>query len=73
MHAPKKLSDEMFLEMRWRCLSLAADLDRADRQGVSDARLQQLRDAFGILLDGKPDRAQRVQMLFSDQSREIVG
>jgi hypothetical protein len=67
------LSDESFLEMRWRCLSLAADLDRADRQRISDPRLGQLESALRILLDGKGDRAERVQMLFSDQTREVAG
>jgi hypothetical protein len=66
------LSDESFLEMRWRCLSLAADMDRAERQQVSDPRLQQLQSALRILLDGKGARAERVQMLFSDQTREVA-
>ena len=65
------LSDESFLEMRWRCLSLAADLDRADRQRISDPLLDQLRAALRLLLDGEGNRAERVQMLFSDRSPEI--
>src|SRR5437763_13008805 len=31
MRSAKQTLDEMFLEMRWRCLSLAADLDRVER------------------------------------------
>jgi len=60
-----------FLEMRWRALSLAADLDRIDRapggkQLAADPRLKSLRDAIKVLLEDKPDRAERVQMIFSD-------
>jgi hypothetical protein len=65
------LSDESFLEMRWRCLSLAADLDRAGRQQISDPRIEQLHAALRLLVDGRGDRAERVQMLFSDRSAEI--
>ena len=52
--------------MRWRCLSLAADLDRLDRAGATDPRREKLLKAIAILLDQNPDRAQRVQLLFSD-------
>src|SRR4051812_17479242 len=47
--------EQHYLEMRWRCLSLAADLDRVERAAGgaallnSDARLTKLREAFGIL------------------------
>jgi hypothetical protein len=64
--------DATFLEMRWRCLSLAADLDRVQRGSggdtliASDARLLQLRQAIGELLSDKPGRAERVQTIFSD-------
>jgi hypothetical protein len=70
MPSTVSISDETFLEMRWRCLSLAADLDRADRAGVNpnDPRLAQLRRAITILLEENPGRAQRLQMLLSDQS-----
>jgi hypothetical protein len=62
---PQQL-DQSFLEMRWRCLSLAADLDRLDRAGATDPRREKLLKAIAILLDQNPDRAQRVQLLFSD-------
>ena len=70
MPPPNTLSDEAFLEMRWRCLSLAADLDRVDRAGSSksDARLVKLREAIGVLLHSNPNRAERVQLIFSDKS-----
>jgi len=71
MSDPQNLLDQTFLEMRWRCLSLAADLDRLDRAGGdsagNDDRLVKLRQAIGVLLlQDAPDRAQRVQMIFSD-------
>ena len=67
--SPKTLSEDAFLEMRWRCLSLAADLDRLDRAGSSsDARLLKLREAIGVLLDGRANRAERVQLIFTDHT-----
>jgi hypothetical protein len=63
--------DQYFLEMRWRCLSLAADLDRVERSTggpdalKSDLRLQKLRRAIGALLEASP-RAEAVQNIFSD-------
>lgn len=56
--------------MRWRCLSLAADLDRAQRAEVSqsDPRLVKLREALGVLLGDNPDRADRVQLIFTDKT-----
>jgi hypothetical protein len=60
--------------MRWRCLSLAADLDRIERSpggaGVlgSDPRLQRLRQAIGVLLEGRGNRAEQVQNIFSDKT-----
>jgi hypothetical protein len=68
----KKLLDETFLEMRWRCLSLAADLDRLDRGGSelvsADTRIVKLRRALSVLLESAPNRAERVQMIFSDMT-----
>ena len=66
--------DLQFLEMRARCLSLAADLDRIERSAggpallESDPRIQKLRRAITILLDERTNRAEQVQMLFSDQT-----
>jgi hypothetical protein len=59
--------DQSFLEIRSRCLSLAADLDRLDRAAINDPRRQTLRQALQILMDVKaPTRAQQVQLLYSD-------
>jgi hypothetical protein len=75
MRDAKHTLDQQFLEMRWRCLSLAADLDRIHRAENgpdllrNDARLQTLRRAINVLTeDASPDRAARVQMIFSDMS-----
>ena len=66
--------EQYFLEMRWRCLSLAADLDRVERADggpnllLSEPRLLKLRQAIQILTDGKDSRAERVQNVFSDKT-----
>lgn len=69
MPAPQLL-DRHFLDMRCRVLDLAAALDRIERseggRRLQDARLELLHAAISILSDGEPDRAARVQMLFSD-------
>jgi hypothetical protein len=66
--------DQYFLEMRWRCLSLAADLDRVQRSDggaallKSDPRIAKLQKAITALLEDVPNRAERVQDIFSDKS-----
>jgi hypothetical protein len=67
----KETIEGYFPEMRWRCLSLAADLDRLDRVGGAaegEPRMRQLREALAVLLSGERDRARRVQMIFSDRT-----
>lgn len=70
----KDVLDRQFLEMRWRTLSLAADLDRIGRGAdgartlKEDARLQKLRRALEVLMSEGVDRAERVQMIFSDMT-----
>jgi hypothetical protein len=73
MRSAKETLDQQFLEMRWRCLSLAADLDRIERgpggsDAISDPRLIKLRQAIGVLLESSPNRAERVQLIFSDKT-----
>jgi hypothetical protein len=72
MPSAQELLDQYFLEMRWRCLSLAADLDRVQRGSdpavQSDARLVKLRKAIASLLEDSPNRAERVQDIFSDHT-----
>jgi hypothetical protein len=70
----KEMLDRYFLEMRWRCLSLAADLDRIERAAggnavlQSDPRLVKLKEAIGILIRPGPNRAEQVQNIFSDKT-----
>ena len=75
MQDAKAAMERYYLEMRWRCLSLAADLDRIERSpggpGVlgSDPRLAKLRQAISVLLEGKgPNLAEQVQNIFSDKT-----
>ena len=74
MRNARQVLDDTFLEMRWRCLSLAADLDRIQRAGDGpnvlerDERLAKLRKAIEVLNSTDPDRAERVQMIFSDKT-----
>ena len=66
--------EQYFFEMRWRCLSLAADLDRIERSPGgsdllrSDVRLRKLHDALGVLREGGTNRAEQVQLIFSDKT-----
>jgi hypothetical protein len=74
MQDAKAALDRYFLEMRWRCLSLAADLDRVERSPggadvlQSDPRLQKLREALNALTQTGSNRAQQVQLIFSDKT-----
>lgn len=72
MNAPA-LVDRYYLEMRWRCLSLAADLDRIQRaeggrQALAEPRIAQLRQAIKLLLCDEPNRAEQLQLLLSDKT-----
>ena len=72
-NAPDTL-ERYYLEMRWRALSLAADLDRVQRSDGSrqlmqaDPRIAKLRQAFNVLLSDAPNRAEQVQLIFSDKT-----
>ena len=62
--------DRNFLEIRHRMLDIAAALDRIDRADNaantrSDPRYLQLQQAIRVLTDGKPERTERIQMVFS--------
>lgn len=59
-----------FLKMRHGLLDVAAALDRIDRADGAEAvqrdpRMTMLREAVHTLTSGKPDRAERVQLIFS--------
>jgi hypothetical protein len=77
MFNAQQLLDEYLMEMRWRCLSLAADFDRVERAAggaaalASDARVDQVRQALRAILEppaGNADRAERVQLIFTDHT-----
>ncbi len=74
MRDARQTLEQYFLEMRWRCLSLAADLDRIERSPggpaliESDPKLKQLRESIKVLLEGKTNRAEQVQNIFSDKT-----
>ena len=74
MQSGKDLLNHQFLEMRARALALAADLDRIERSEggpallEADPRIQKLRRAIKLLLDERGNRAEQIQMLFSDMS-----
>lgn len=62
--------DRGYLELRCRIIDLAAGLDRIERGTDAgavggDDRIRKLSEAMKLVLDGKPDRAARAQMLFS--------
>ncbi len=64
--------DRDFLEIRCRLIDIAAAMDRIGRaQGAEaamrDDRAGKIGEALRMLTDGQPDRAERVQMLFSDR------
>lgn len=65
-----EILDRNFLELRHRVLDIAAGLDRIDRADDAaktrlDPRYLQLGEAVRLLIDGKPDRTERIQMVFS--------
>lgn len=63
-----ELLDRDYLCVRSRILDIAAALDRIDRgSGAGDARIIALRSGIARLIDDEPDRARRVQMVFSDE------
>src|SRR5437870_1492357 len=63
--------DRVYLEIRCKLLDVAASLDRVARaEGgdrlQSEPRLAQIKQGIQILSSGGADRAERIQMLFSD-------
>lgn len=64
--------DQYFLEIRAKLIEVAASLDRIERADTSepvdgDPRLDQIRESVEILNSGGFDRAERMQMVFSDE------
>ena len=63
--------DRHFLEIRCRLLDLAAVLDRIERSSgaesaLADARMREIRGGLEILQSRGTDRAERIQLAFSD-------
>jgi hypothetical protein len=68
----RQVLDRHYLEIRARLLEVAACLDRIDRADSSDAlqndpRLALIREGIEILNTPDNDRAERIQLLFSDR------
>jgi hypothetical protein len=64
----EQIFERWFLETRSRLLEVAANLDRIDRAPggrVDDPRRAAIEEALRILLGPGPDRAERIQMIFS--------
>jgi hypothetical protein len=67
----KAALDRVYLEVRCKLLDVAACLDRVARAEdspsvESDPRMAQIVKGIGILAQAGTDRAERIQMLFSD-------
>ena len=73
MRAANLILDESFLEVRAKLLEIAATLDRVDRSADEEGPLtaaaqsqrERIDDAVRILLSEGPNRAERLQRLFS--------
>jgi hypothetical protein len=64
----ERVMDRDFLGIRCRLIELAAALDRIGRNdgdAAGDPRMKQILRSLEILADGRPDRAERVQAVFS--------
>jgi hypothetical protein len=71
--AAPEVFDREFLEIRAKVLEVAACLDRLDRAPGTvqqDPRMVRLRQAIDLLADSRPDRAERVQLVFSREYDE---
>jgi hypothetical protein len=69
--SPRVLVDHGFVPARAKLIEVAAFLDRVDRHGAAeDFRCAALRDAVGLLADGKPERARRILESLSDPTTE---
>ncbi len=68
-----ELLDRELLGVRSRLIDLAAILDRIDRAEGSvadDPRLATVRESLHVLASDRPERAERIQLLFSLPYRE---
>jgi hypothetical protein len=66
--AAADLLNREFLEIRAKLLELAASLDRLDRAAGSvegEPRMNSIRQALDVLLNGNADHAEQIQLIFS--------
>ena len=78
MGSPKtaqELLDMYFLDARSQLLEAAAIMDRIERAHggenvLNDGRLKQLRDACGIIKNGKGNRVEQFLLLMSEPEKE---
>ena len=69
----KNILDLHFLDARARLIDIAAFMDRVDRaDGGDDFRYDAFRTALTALESGKPDRAGKVLLAFSDPTDELI-
>jgi len=66
-----QILDRHYLELRCGLLDMAGALDRLERAGTfgevkSDPRLRKIHEGLQILASSGQDRAERLQLLFSD-------
>ncbi len=64
--------DREFLDIRCRVIDIAAAMDRIDRaegrvEAHADPRMVRLKNAIALLVGESPSRAERVQLMFSDE------
>lgn len=78
-HLASDVLDDEFLQIRHRLIDIAAALDRIDRgtdpaKVQADPRLAEIQRAVDVLSETKPNRAERLQMVFSQEySQPLVG
>lgn len=67
----RAVAEQTFLEIRARILEIGAALDRIERaegadELAGDIRMAQIRESLAALEATGTDRAERIQMIFSD-------
>ena len=71
LHSAPEMLEREFLQIRCRLIEIAAAMDRIDRSESADAaqsdpRTTKLLEGAAILNDDQPNRAERMQLVFSD-------
>ena len=66
--SPEAIVDREYLELRSKVLQIGASLDRIERAGgnlAKNTKASLLLETIRILLDGKPERTERIQLACS--------